>query len=498
MTGGHRSGHGPVGGGPPRPHRDATGAQSTGPDRSGGPRGEAGSGEPGSGEAAGASGDLAARVAAELARPPVLVRTFEDPVRGYRGFLVIDSLCGGRSGGGVRIRPGLTEGQLRDAARIMTLKQRFAGVPTGGAKSGVEGDEDLPREEKLRRIHWLAGEMAPWLDSGVLGIGPDMGTDPGLTEAVLEERGLLARRRRFPARFRGSGYYTALTAVEAAEAALRVAGGGPMRAGRGGASPLRGLRVGVEGFGAVGASAARIAAERGAQVVAVSTRGGALHRPGGLDVEALSRGPDPLAGDPAAERLPREALFDLPVDVFLPCGPGDTLDARTAASVRARVVSPGANTPADLALARVLHEAGSLFVPSFAANCGGITAATLRAAGVPDRWIERLLRVVYPRRIAALLREALAAGTTPLELALATLPPLPGEPRQLGADGVRPASDPTVARDEDGGSGGGGPRSARWLGLRRVFRGRGVPAALLAPPTWLYFAWRLGRRAELP
>jgi len=436
-----------------------------------------------------APGWLAARFEAELARGPVLARAFEDRARGYRGFLVIDSLCGGRSGGGLRIRPGLELDELRHAARIMTLKQRFAGVPTGGAKSGVEGDEDLPREEKLRRIRWLVGEMAAWLDTGALGIGPDMGTDPGLIEAVLEERGLLAGRRRFPGRFRGSGFYTALTAIEAAEAALLAADGGA--APRRGRSPLKGLRVAVEGFGAVGSSAARIAAERGARVVAVSTSGGAIHRPEGLDVGGLLRAPDPLAGDPAAEVLPREALLALPVDVLLPCGPGETLDVRSATSVSARVVSPGANTPADRALAGAFHAGGVLFVPSFVANCGGITAATLRAAGTPDVWIEGLLRGVYPRRVAALLREATTVNATPLEVALATLLPLPGE------------SDP--AEEAGPGSTGEGPapagvgtRSAAWLRLRRLYRSRAVPAPLLALPTALYFARRLGRRRPLP
>ena len=50
---------------------------------------------------------------------------------------------------------------------------------------------------------------------------------------------------------------------------------------------LAGARVVIQGFGAVGSHAARLLAERGAAIIAVSDIQGATWNPGGLDVAAL-------------------------------------------------------------------------------------------------------------------------------------------------------------------------------------------------------------------
>ena len=52
---------------------------------------------------------------------------------------------------------------------------------------------------------------------------------------------------------------------------------------------LKGARVAVQGFGAVGKHAARHLVERGAILVAASDTQGTLVDPGGLDVAALIR-----------------------------------------------------------------------------------------------------------------------------------------------------------------------------------------------------------------
>ena len=273
------------------------------------------------------------RVRAEFQASPAIERTYEDSRRGYRAYVVIDTLAGGHASGGIRIRAGVTLEELRSAARVMTWKYRFVGLPTGGAKAGIEGAEDLPREEKARRLAWLADKASDLIDSGVLGVGPDMGTDGGLIGDLLRERGLLERRRAFPSRFRGSGFYAALSTVEAAAAALALRGEG-----------LRGKTAAIEGFGAVGSNVARLLSARGARVVAISTSNGALERADGLDIAGLLRSDNPLEGDARARRVAREELLRLEVDLVLPCGPGGTIDLEVAREIPAPVIAPGANS----------------------------------------------------------------------------------------------------------------------------------------------------------
>lgn len=287
-----------------------------------------------------------------------------------------------------------------------------------------------------------------------------MGTDGELITEMLRGRGFLEGRREFPSSFRGSGFYTALSAVMAAEAALA-------RRGR----TLRGLRVAVEGFGAVGASAARLVHARGARVVAVSTSAGAVHRSDGLNMQAIGRVKSPIEADPRAHPIPIPDLLRLEVDVLLLCGPGATVDAGVAREVQASVVSPGANCAYSIEAIEVLNERGITALPDFVANCGGIVSPSLRVTGVPEAGIEAFFRTVYRWRVSALLTRSAETRRPPTEVALATLQPLRGA---------------------------GAPRENRSIlsAVRSVVRGRLVPRAMLAGPALVYFASRIGRPAD--
>lgn len=405
------------------------------------------------------------RAVTEFESPPAMERTFEDAERGYRGHLVIDSFSCETATGGVRIRPGLTLEELRGAARVMTWKHRFLGFPNGGAKAGIEGPEDLPREEKIRRLTWFADAAADLVDSGTYAMGPDMGTGGALVSEVLERRGLARKRKLNPA-FKGSGFYTALSTVESAAAALAVR-----------EQTIRGKTVAVEGFGSVGACVVSEVAARGGRVVAVSRSDGGIYRADGLDVAAMLGANDVLASDPRATRLAREHVLTLDVDVLLPCGPGGTIDADVAERIRAPVVSPGANCAFDLRAAEVLRRKNRLAVPCFVANCGGVIGPALHSGGVPESLVERLITGPYRRRVADLLERALRRNVTPLELALTELPSLPG--------GARPEAPATSARFV--------LRTAR-----RIARSHFVPPPIAAIPTLAYFHRQMRSRSSVP
>jgi glutamate dehydrogenase (NAD(P)+) len=396
------------------------------------------------------------RVLAEIHAAPAIERIYDDPATGYRAYVVIDSLACGTATGGIRIRPGLTLDEIRCTARTMTWKHRFIGLPNGGAKGGIEAAEGLPRGEKARRLLWLGRVAADLIDTGIWGIGPDMGTDAALITDLLHSRNLLARRRKFPARFRGSGFYTACSVVESAGAALALQG-----------DTLRGKTVAIEGFGSVGSNVARLISSRGARLVAVSTSSGALYRPEGLHLEGLLSTPDPLDGDPRARRLPKEDLLRLEVDLLMPCGAGGTIDAGVAHQIAAPVIVPGANCAMGLDAARALHDRRRLAVPDFVSNCGGILGASLRVGGVPEWMIESFLKGPFRRRVSAFLRYARRENGIPLETALSTLPPLQG------------GSAPSGER-----------RLLSWA--RSAARSRVVPRRPLAIPTYVYFAKHVG------
>jgi glutamate dehydrogenase (NAD(P)+) len=143
-------------------------------------------------------------------------------------------------------------------------------------------------------------------------------------------------------------------------------------------APLEGLRVAVQGYGNVGSNAARIAAARGARVVAVSDVKGGIHLPGGLDlakVEAWAKENGTVVGFPGADTVTNAELLTLDCDALVPAALQGQLTAKNAGDVRARIVVEGANGPTSLEADAILRERGVFVVPDVLANAGGVTVS---------------------------------------------------------------------------------------------------------------------------
>jgi glutamate dehydrogenase (NAD(P)+) len=140
--------------------------------------------------------------------------------------------------------------------------------------------------------------------------------------------------------------------------------------------PLAGAAVAIEGFGKVGAGAARAFQRAGARVVGVSTVAGLLADPGGLAIEDLialrSRYGDRLVDHAGTPARPREELFELHCDVLVPGARPDSITPDIAKRIRCAVVAPAANAPYHADAVDVLHGRGIVGVPDFVANAGGV------------------------------------------------------------------------------------------------------------------------------
>jgi len=63
-----------------------------------------------------------------------------DPKTGMRGFAIIDNIVLGPGKGGIRMTPTVSVEEVARLARAMTWKNAIAGLPFGGAKSGIMAD----------------------------------------------------------------------------------------------------------------------------------------------------------------------------------------------------------------------------------------------------------------------------------------------------------------------------------------------------------------------
>jgi glutamate dehydrogenase (NAD(P)+) len=181
----------------------------------------------------------------------------------------------------------------------------------------------------------------------------------------------------------------------------------------------------VQGFGKVGAGAARALHLANVAVVAVSDRYGAVHRADGLDVAALTEHVDrtgTVVGFAGADPLDGDQLLLLDVDLVVPAAVEGVLHADNADLVRARVVVEGANGPTTREADEILQRNGVVVVPDILANAGGVLVSYFEwaqalqayrwtAREVDDRLRSRMLEawwgvVDHSERNGRTLREA--------------------------------------------------------------------------------------------
>src|SRR5437016_7826535 len=197
------------------------------------------------------------------------VKMDDGSVRIFTGYRVHHSTVLGPTKGGIRYHPDVTLNEVKALAMWMTWKCATVGIPYGGAKGGVIVN---PKEHSIAELERLtrrfAAEISPIIGPEIDIPAPDVNTNsqtmawimdtismlkgypiPGLiTGKPIAVEGSLGRNE---ATARGLQYVV--------REAVKTKG---MR--------LEGARVIVQGFGNAGSIAARLLAEDGAAIIAVS------------------------------------------------------------------------------------------------------------------------------------------------------------------------------------------------------------------------------------
>jgi leucine dehydrogenase len=260
--------------------------------------------------------------------------------------------------GGCRLKPypdfhdAVTD--LLRLAKAMTYKCAVAGVPFGGGKIVLALDEGTVLSADERRAVLLDhADLVASLD-GSYRAGPDVGTGP---EDMLVLREKSPHVFCVPEPHGGAGSSSGPTAVgvlAALRAGARAVFGDESMAGR---------RVVISGLGAVGAHLAASLAEAGARI-AVS------------DVDESKRSVAAVRGFEWAD--PAKAM-ELPADVLIPAAVGGVLSPDVVARLDVPlVVGPANNQLTDDTVAGLLAHRGTVWVPDFVANAGGIVYTLAR------------------------------------------------------------------------------------------------------------------------
>jgi len=339
-----------------------------------------------------------------------------DPQTGMRGVAVIDNMPMGLAGGGVRMMPDITTREIFGLARAMTYKFAVLDVPLGGAKSGIWADPSVQGNKREAICEAFGRALKPLLDAG-LAIGPDIGTDGRDVE-------LFYRGAQHPHRRTGLGatevdgeplenLATGYGVVVSAKAACEVAG-----------VAVESASVAVEGFGKAGSSTVRYLAEEGFELVAVSTIKGALYHPQGLDAARLLAlrsefGDDLVAHYDGAQRIAKEALYGLPVDVLIPGARPYVINETNVAHIQAKIICSVANIPITEAAEELLFQRHVRTVPDFISNAGGVVVVLTDWLGGSPSDVFASLRNLLPPLTREILLDAEQHDTNPRKLAVA-------------------------------------------------------------------------------
>jgi len=302
---------------------------------------------------------------------PVKVIHIHEPSIGLKAVLVVDNVAKGPSIGGVRMAPDVCTEECIRLARAMTLKNAAAGLPHGGGKVVVYGDPKTDKTEKEKLLRGLAQALR---NEESYIFAPDMGTDEECMAWIRDEIGRVVGLPReiggIPLDEIGA---TGFGLSHVTDVALNYCD-----------FELEGARFVVQGFGAVGKNVTRFLAARGAVLVAAADSNGAIHNPGGLDVDRLlelKRSGGSVTRYEDAEKMDRDAVIDVECDIWIPAARPDVVNEQNVHRLNTRLVVEGANIPFTPGAERYLHEKGVLCVPDFIANAGGVICAAMEYQG---------------------------------------------------------------------------------------------------------------------
>ncbi len=339
------------------------------------------------------------------------VYAFQFPVRTRYGYEVFSGWRAQHSQhrlpvkGGIRYAAEVNEDEVKALAALMTYKCAIVDIPFGGAKGGVKVDTRRYTADELEHI--TRRYTAELLKKNFIGPGldvpaPDYGTgpremawiadtylafNPGQIDYLACVTGKPVSQGGIRGRVEATGRGVLCGLREACGQAEDMKSLGLSRG-------LAGKRVIVQGLGNVGYHSAKFCQEGGAVIVAIAEYDGAIHRPEGLDVEAVARfrkeTGSVLRFPGARDIVPSAAALELECDILIPAALENQITAENAPRIRAKILAEAANGPTAADAERILLDRGVMILPDVYLNAGGVTVSYFE-------WVKNLSHVRFGR-----------------------------------------------------------------------------------------------------
>lgn len=305
-----------------------------------------------------------------------------------RAFRVQFNSALGPYKGGLRFHPSVNLGIVKFLGFEQIFKNAITGLPIGGGKGGSDFDPKGRSDLEIMRfcqsfMTELSRHIGEYRDvpAGDIGVGGrEIGYLFGQYKRMKNEyeAGVLTGK--------GLSYGGSMVRTEATGFGVVYFLKDMLAAAK---KNIDGRTVSISGSGNVAVYAAEKATAFGGTVITMSDSGGFIHDPDGIDTDIVKRIKFEERGrisDYVEERGGRATyheggnVWDIEVDVALPCATQNELDAdsaRTLVSNGVIALAEGANMPCTPEAVKTFSDAGVLFAPGKAANAGGVATSAL-------------------------------------------------------------------------------------------------------------------------
>lgn len=305
----------------------------------------------------------------------------------FRGFRVQHNTLRGPAKGGIRFHPQVDMEEVKALAGWMSIKCAVVNIPYGGGKGGIEVDSTKFSECELEQLtREFTRAIAPIIGPRRDVPAPDVRTNGKIMNWIADEYhkihpneddylAVVTGKTLDNGGSLGRDSATAAGGVHVLEAFFARKN-----------ENLEGKTIAIQGFGNAGHHAARILAEKGAKIIAVTDSKGGIFAEKGFDpmkahscklkkghvgeclLESASNGGE-------EKKISNDEILALECDILILAALENQITVENVNAVRAKIVAELANGPTTPEAHEILEKKGITVLPDVLTNAGGVTVS---------------------------------------------------------------------------------------------------------------------------
>ena len=289
--------------------------------------------------------------------------------------------------GGIRFHPNVSLDEVTALSMWMTWKCAIVNLPYGGAKGGICCNPKKMSTTELERLarrytSLIVDYLGPHRDIPAPDLYTNEQTMAWIMDTYSQLKGYSVPESVTgkPIEIGGSEGRKCATANSVAFCTREAAKILNLK--------LKNSTIAIQGFGNVGYNAATVMHNSDCKIVSISDSSGGIFCSNGINPEKLRLHKLQTGSVLSFENctnITNEDLLASDCDILIPAAMENQITEKNANSIKAKIVSEGANGPTTSKADKILFEKGVYLIPDILANSGGVTVSYFE-------WVQNLTR----------------------------------------------------------------------------------------------------------